>query len=286
MRTRARIMLAGLVLGALLAGGVGWAAIPSADGTIEGCYRTSTDDQKGQLRVVEDPASCRSNELAIQWSREGQRGDTGPQGIRGPQGEAGATGPAGPKGDKGDTGAAGRDGTNGADGLPGANGVDGAPGAPGAPCLPTNPACVGPKGDTGDTGPQGPPGPGGGNVYTASTSTVREWTGLAALTAISVSLPAGSYLVNARATVENSGASGLTAVDVIRCRLGGDIAGMVSKPLAAFRSDKWMLFSLVHLANPGQVLMACELDGGNSNGIWRVREAAIVALQTGAVTAQ
>ncbi|MEX0675411.1 MAG: hypothetical protein WD067_11595 [Gaiellaceae bacterium] len=283
MRTRRATIVVGLVLAAALAGGIAYAAIPDVSGVINGCYRTSLDDQKGQLRVVDDPASCRSNETPIHWNQTGPRGDTGEQGIQGVQGiqglkgEVGETGPQGLKGDTGDTGAAGTNGTNG---------TDGAPGAPGDPCLPTNPACVGPKGDTGDTGPQGPAA-GGGNVFTKSTATIREWTGMASFTALSVSLPAGSYLVNARAAVENIGASGLTApVDVIRCQLGSDIAGNVRKPLAGFQTDKWMLVSLVQLAAPGQLNLTCELDSGNPSDIWRVREAAIVALQTGAVTTQ
>jgi len=130
------------VLAAALVGGVAWATIPDAAGVINGCYRTSIDDQKGQLRVVDDPASCRSNESPIQWSQEGPKGDTGAQGIQGTKGDTGATGPQGPKGDKGDTGAAGTNGANGVDGKdgqPGTNGtdgVDGTNGADGEPGLP------------------------------------------------------------------------------------------------------------------------------------------------------
>jgi hypothetical protein len=176
MRTRTRITFAGLVLAAALVGGVAWATIPDAAGVINGCYRTSLDDQKGQLRVVDDPDSCRSNETPIRWNQEGPKGAAGAQGIQGvqgPKGDAGSTGSQGPKGDKGDSGAAGTNGTNGVDGkdgqpgtngvdgkdgqpgLDGTNGVDGAPGAPGDPCLPTNPACVGPKGDKGEPGEKG-----------------------------------------------------------------------------------------------------------------------------------
>jgi hypothetical protein len=199
MRTRIGTIFAGLVLAAALAGGVAYATIPAADGAINGCYRTSLDDQKGQLRIVDDPASCRSNELAIQWSQEGPQGIQGIrgiQGIQGIQGETGATGAQGPRGDKGDTGDTGAPGTNGTDGIdgedgqpgtdgtngtngtdgvdgqdgqPGANGtngtngVDGAPGEPGAPCLPTNPACVGPQGLKGDEGEPGTNGTNGVN---------------------------------------------------------------------------------------------------------------------------
>jgi hypothetical protein len=84
------------VVGALAAsavvGGVAWATIPDANGTINGCYRISEDDEKGQLRVVSDPTACRSNEAPILWNQ------VGPQGAKG---EPGAQGPAGPKGDPG-----------------------------------------------------------------------------------------------------------------------------------------------------------------------------------------
>jgi hypothetical protein len=80
----------GLALGVLaifaVAGGVAYASIPDASGVIHGCYRTSTDDQKGQLRVVEDPGNCRNNETAIQWN---EQGDQGPQGLPGPPGQDG-----------------------------------------------------------------------------------------------------------------------------------------------------------------------------------------------------
>ncbi|MFL5944734.1 MAG: collagen-like protein, partial [Gaiellaceae bacterium] len=93
-----------------IAGGVAYATIPDATGVIHGCYRTDLTDQKGQLRVVDDPANCRSNETATQWNQ---------------QGVPGAPGSQGPKGDKGDKGAAGVDGTDGTDGTNGTNGRDG-----------------------------------------------------------------------------------------------------------------------------------------------------------------
>jgi hypothetical protein len=68
------------------AGGIAYAAIPDATGVIHGCYRVSTDDQKGQLRAVSEPGNCRSNELPIDWSV------TGPQGPPGADGEDGADG--------------------------------------------------------------------------------------------------------------------------------------------------------------------------------------------------
>jgi len=110
------------------------AAIPSPDGSINGCYVTKT----GVLRII-DPAvgSCVKGELPLKWQ---QAGPIGPKGDPGPKGDSGAAGAQGPKGDKGDPGA---------QGLPGPRGDKGDPGAAGPQGL---------KGDKGDPGPQGPAG--------------------------------------------------------------------------------------------------------------------------------
>ena len=80
-----RVAIAVVALFAV-AGGIAYAAIPDASGVIHACYRTSTDDQKGQLRVVESAASCRTNESPTQWNV------TGAPGAQGPAGEDGADG--------------------------------------------------------------------------------------------------------------------------------------------------------------------------------------------------
>jgi hypothetical protein len=67
----------------MVVGGIAYASIPDASGVIHGCYRTSTDDQKGQLRVVEDAASCRTNELPMQWNQTGPDGPAGKDGAAG-----------------------------------------------------------------------------------------------------------------------------------------------------------------------------------------------------------
>ena len=76
------------------------ADIPDAAGVIHACY----DNNRGNLRVVESPASCRTNEQAISWNQIGPTGPTGPTGpeglpgVRGPEGIQGPTGPTGPQG--------------------------------------------------------------------------------------------------------------------------------------------------------------------------------------------
>lgn len=79
-----------------LAGGIAYAAIPDSGGVIHGCYRTDNDDQKGQLRVVDDPASCKTNETQLAWNQQGPAGTPGPKGDKGDTGETGPQGPPGP----------------------------------------------------------------------------------------------------------------------------------------------------------------------------------------------
>ena len=80
-----RVAIAAVALFAI-AGGLAYAATPDAAGVIHGCYRTSNDDQKGQLRAVESAASCRTNELPIEWNVAGARGAQGPAGEDGADG--------------------------------------------------------------------------------------------------------------------------------------------------------------------------------------------------------
>jgi len=75
-----------------LVGGVAYATIPAVNGTINGCYRNSEDDQKGQLRVVSDPTACRPNEVPIAWSQVGPQGAEGEPGAPGTNGANGTDG--------------------------------------------------------------------------------------------------------------------------------------------------------------------------------------------------
>jgi hypothetical protein len=101
----------------LIAVGVGYAAIPSADGVIHSCYN-ATANPSGALRVIdaEAGAKCAKNEKALDFNRTGPPGPQGPAGPQGPEGTpgpAGADGPAGPIGPAGPTGPAGPAGTPG-----------------------------------------------------------------------------------------------------------------------------------------------------------------------------
>lgn len=100
---------AGAAAALALGGGIAMAAIPEPGGAIDGCYQKV----EGQLRVI-DPQTdlCRTSELPLRWSEEGQPGEQGPPGAAGKDG------------------ADGRDGRDGRDG----SGVTVAPEPPGANC--------------------------------------------------------------------------------------------------------------------------------------------------------
>jgi len=136
-----------LIVGALvIAAGVAYATIPSADGTINGCY----DKKSGALRVIDSAtaATCTKAETAVSWNMRGLAGDQGPSGPKGDTGLKGDPGVQGGSGPKGDTGVQGASGPKGDPGVQGASGPKGDPGA---------------KGDPGEPGATGPAGPAGTN---------------------------------------------------------------------------------------------------------------------------
>ena len=122
--SRPRTSIAALSVLVGLMAPVAAAAIPDASGVIHGCYNAVN----GITRIIDKAvSSCKTPEVAIQWSQQGAAGAigatgatgvpgaTGPQGVQGPKGDAGLTGATGPKGDtgaKGDTGPQGVPGLN------------------------------------------------------------------------------------------------------------------------------------------------------------------------------
>lgn len=99
--------------------GVAVAAIPSAGGSIQGCYALTDGlllgipHSKGDTRIVDESATCRSYEKAIAWNQKGLKGDPGSIGGQGPAGPKGSDGPAGPAGPNGPTGPQGAQGPKG-----------------------------------------------------------------------------------------------------------------------------------------------------------------------------
>ncbi|WP_191242656.1 hypothetical protein [Amycolatopsis deserti] len=205
------VVVTGAVL-ALTAGGVAWASIPGDDGVIHACYAKNG----GALRVS-DTGSCKSGEVALNWNNVGPagltwKGEWAPGAAYQPrdavlyQGSSyiaifPSTGSAPPnsnwmllaaKGDKGDQGEAGAVGAAG----------------------PAGPA--GPRGEKGEKGDPGTPGV--SDAYQATQSGTTNVT-TADVPIVSLSLPAGNYVLQGKVSVEQDNASGFTYGT---CRLEGD----------------------------------------------------------------
>ncbi|MDP1795540.1 MAG: hypothetical protein Q8K63_15490 [Acidimicrobiales bacterium] len=162
-RSRLAVVAASAVAMTTAFGGTDAFADPATEPvTINACT-----DAHGNLRVVEDPTTCKKNETPITWNVQGPQGLQGVQGEPGPvgpQGDKGETGATGEKGDtgaagpKGDVGPVGPRGLQGERGLTGAQGPVGPMGAQGVKGDKGDPGAIGPRGATGSTGPQGLPG--------------------------------------------------------------------------------------------------------------------------------
>lgn len=122
-------LAAGIVIGAIVSGGLAYAAVPGPgpDGTIHACmnYKESTPpapklptlNGNGAVRIVDGPSDCYSSETPIHWNQQGPVGPTGPIGPTGPVGSQGPAGPAGVQGPAGPAGPAGPQGPAGSNGI-------------------------------------------------------------------------------------------------------------------------------------------------------------------------
>jgi hypothetical protein len=182
MKLSNRFIMVGAVLALVLASGVTW--VFAQGGEIHACVNPA-----GQIRIVGDPADCKSQETRLTWNiigPPGPKGDKGDPGPTGPQGATGSTGPPGPKGDKGDqgdpgqTGATGPTGATGATGPMGPTGPKGDKGDQGDPGQTGATGPTGPTGQAGQTGATGPTGPTGIHGATGPTGATgpRGFTGL------------------------------------------------------------------------------------------------------------
>jgi Collagen triple helix repeat (20 copies) len=128
-------------------------------------------------------------------AKQSMTGATGPQGPKGEPGPRGEIGPRGEAGQKGDTGAKGETGLQGTPGPKGNTGDTGAKGE---------------KGDEGDLGPIGP-----SDVYSASAILKGVNPASGTVTVVSLSLPAGNYLVAATQTAESEGGRSTITCDIV-----------------------------------------------------------------------
>jgi len=89
-------LLALVIVGALVVGGIAYANIPDAGGVVHACYKKSSPNQ-GTLRVIdtEKAQTCSNSETQLDWSQTGPQGPQGIQGQQGPQGIQGIQGPSG-----------------------------------------------------------------------------------------------------------------------------------------------------------------------------------------------
>jgi len=104
------LIASAVVLLSVLIGAVAMhATIPAANGVISACYEKTG----GNLRIIDEADSCKSNQTFISWNQvgppgpigpAGPKGDTGPTGPQGPKGDSGVAGPAGPRGPAGPAG--------------------------------------------------------------------------------------------------------------------------------------------------------------------------------------
>jgi hypothetical protein len=166
------------------------AQIPSPSGEFFGCV------DEGRLRVVTATEACRRGEIRVHWN---QTGPTGPAGPIGPAGAPGPQGPAGPTGPQGVTGPRG------------------------------------PVGATGPAGPVGPQGPAGGadiffnrncSAPNASGCTAKPLTSFPGVTVASLTLPPGSYVLNAKFRYENDAPNGTDHAGCVFQSTSGSIGGL------------------------------------------------------------
>jgi hypothetical protein len=137
-------MIALSTLGTALAATALWAAVkPTAptSGVIYAC-----EGRFGEIRIVNVPRECRSEERLLQWNVQGPAGANGLPGARGAAGATGAAGPTGPQGIAGVEGPAGPAGAPGAQGPAGPSGPQGPAGPPGTVPPPPPPLAALPAG--------------------------------------------------------------------------------------------------------------------------------------------
>jgi hypothetical protein len=114
---RKKLVLGMAVIAALALGGGAYALVSSDYVDSQGAYHGCVNQVNGSLRAIVPTDTCKPNEVAILWNKQGPKGDTGdpgPTGATGAQGPQGPTGDAGPQGVQGETGPQGPPGPAGA----------------------------------------------------------------------------------------------------------------------------------------------------------------------------
>jgi hypothetical protein len=186
----------------------------------------------------------------------GEQGPAGPQGLAGAPGQRGPAGPQGAQGPKGDTGAKGETGQTGAKGDTGATGSKGDPGIQGEP---------------GVDGADGAPGP--SDAWSASYNDY-DYSGNRA---ISVTVPAGHFVVNAKGSIySTNGGTGL-------CTLtggGGDPLDQAYSHTSAETETTYPVQGVRTFPTGGTLTYECTAPGGTLRAVGWMK---LTAIKVGAL---
>jgi hypothetical protein len=211
-----RVRARGLFLaGALLT----TAAVLATDASAGATTYYACVKKNGAARVSKKKLRCRKGESRLSWRSTGSPGRDGVNGLGGAAGKEGLNGTAGKDGLNGKDGVDGIAGLNGTNGRDGNNGVDGANGV---------------DGTNGVNGTNGTNGKDGANGAVAGFSTAPMSEGVAFTSAsegtpqtiTSLTLPAGSFIANAKVEVRLSDTKSGAYANV-ECRLVDTPSGAI-----------------------------------------------------------
>ncbi len=226
MKKATPVLAAVLLVLAVTGGTVGANALLTGKDVKNGSL-TGADIKTGSLGTSLFSGSAQN---ALHGDR-GPRGNRGVTGLVGTHGDVGANGATGAEGAAGHAGATGAIGTNGVAGTPGTNGTPGAPGTNGT---------VTPLAAT------------GGPIALAFG------VGPPPTTVVSLSVPAGKYVVLAKTQLYHSGAG-----DTVTCTLQADVITIDKssiKTLPALASVAVPLQAVTTVASPTVLTVQCKVD--------------------------
>ncbi|HEY4451639.1 MAG TPA: hypothetical protein VGN13_08610 [Solirubrobacteraceae bacterium] len=252
MRPRALVLTAATATAMVLAPAV----TVARTSTFYACVK-----KNGTARISTKKPRCARHETRISWSARGPAGRNGANGANGLGGATGASGTNGKDGASGANGASGTDGVNGKDGQNGTNGTDGTNGTAGL---------NGTNGIDGTNGTNGTNGSNGANGAVAGFATAPMTEGVTFTSAsegspqtiVSIALPAGSFIANAKveALLSDTKAGGFAGV---RCRLVDTPSGGVG---GAFDTAGWAsLINVSFVANVAQTTLPLTLPVDSSS---------------------
>ncbi len=200
----------------------------------------------------------------------GGAGDNGARGETGASGNAGSNGANGPNGADGTNGTNGLAGTNGAAGAKGADGAAGANGANGANGPNGANGANGVDGTNGTNGAKGLDGTNGTNGINGTIAPLSATAGLTALptaapltTVVSLSVPAGNYVVLAKTELSHTGAG-----DTVECVLKAGpttVDQIAMKTLPALAAIPASMQAVAKVTTPSTLSVECKVQVANGS---------------------